>query len=364
MVFRNMNMQNLLDYIENKTLICFGAGQQLLSACVGYSDISFFECIDLIADNDTTKTVFFYNNQKKAVNTIDECLKLASKEPVILITVHDCVDVIDQLECITKLQHSTCFILTFVDSFIDPYKLPKNRAIKEHQIIPKIIHYCWFGGNPIPDSFVKCIDSWKKYCPDYEIVRWDESNYDYKKNEYMYEAYQQKKWGFVPDYARLDIVHEHGGVYMDTDVELIRNIDDLLCDEAFCGFESRNHVNNGSGFGAKAGFLLLQEQIMAYEKANFINSDGSINLKTGPQYQTEHFLKKGLLLNNTLQLVDGMTVYPSDVLSPLSVGTGLLTLSENSYSIHNYAGTWLDTMQYQKKERLLKRFKDIQALFK
>lgn len=89
-------------------------------------------------------------------------------------------------------------------------------------MIPKIIHYCWFGGAEIPEHDKKCIESWKKYCPDYQIIRWDESNYDYKKNPYMKEAYEAKKWGFVPDFARLDIVYEHGGIYLDTDVEIIR----------------------------------------------------------------------------------------------------------------------------------------------
>ena len=94
-------------------------------------------------------------------------------------------------------------------------------------MIPKKIHYCWFGGNPMPEKDKKCIESWKRYCPDYEIIRWDESNYDVSKNRYMKEAYEEKKWGFVPDYARLDIIYNEGGIYLDTDVELVKNLDDL-----------------------------------------------------------------------------------------------------------------------------------------
>ena len=129
-------------------------------------------------------------------------------------------------------------------------------------MIPKIIHYCWFGGNEIPEHDKKCIESWKKYCPDYKIIRWDESNYDYKKNSYMREAYEAKKWGFVPDYARLDIVYEHGGIYLDTDVELVKNIDELLEHKAYMGFEvGGEFVSPGLGFGAEKNFPLFKKMM-------------------------------------------------------------------------------------------------------
>ena len=102
-------------------------------------------------------------------------------------------------------------------------------------MIPKKIHYCWFGGNPLPELAIRCIESWKKYCPDYEIIRWDESNYDVTKNKYMYQAYENKRWGFVPDYARLDIIYNYGGIYLDTDVELLNSLDDLLDQKCFLG---------------------------------------------------------------------------------------------------------------------------------
>ena len=105
-------------------------------------------------------------------------------------------------------------------------------------MIPKIIHYCWFGGAELPEKDRKCIESWKKFCPDYQIIEWNENNYDVTKNTYMYQAYQAKKWGFVPDYARLDIIYQHGGIYLDTDVELVKNLDSLLENDAFMGFVS------------------------------------------------------------------------------------------------------------------------------
>ena len=326
-------------------------------ACEGFADRSFFDRIDLIADNDSEKRVFTFEGLEKPVTSIENCLEMAEKEPLILITVVYCLDVLEQLNNIPDLNHCFFSIYLLAQDFVEPYQLPANRAESEPLKIPKTIHYCWFGGSPIRDDFKEYIETWKKFCPDYEIVRWDESNYDYKKNEYMYEAYKHKKWGFVSDYARLDIIYSCGGVYFDTDVELIRNIDDLLCDAAFYGFAYRGIVANGLGFGAVAGFPLILEQMKIYDKISFLNEDDSLNLKLGPYYQTELMNSKGLVTNNTLQKINGMTVYPSDVLSPLSAMTGILTITDNTYAIHHYAGTWFDNVSHGKRNMLLEKFK-------
>ena len=139
-------------------------------------------------------------------------------------------------------------------------------------MIPKIIHYCWFGGESLPESAIKCINSWKKFCPDYEIIRWDESNYDVTKNVYMKEAYEAKKWGFVPDYARLDIVYNYGGIYMDTDVELLKPLDDLLGCNAYMGVEKPGIVALGLGFGAEKGNSVIGDLLEEYNDKRFINN--------------------------------------------------------------------------------------------
>jgi len=363
MKYRNSSMTELLDLARDKTLICFGAGQQLELACEGFADASFFEKIDLIADNSKEKQVFYFDGREKLVYQINACLKLAEKEPLILVTMLDCMDVIKQLDSIPELDNCNCYIFTFVRDFIDPYKLPVNRVEREPIKIPKIIHYCWFGGKPIREDFKAYIETWKKYCPDYEIVCWNESNYDYKQNDYMYEAHRQKKWGFVPDYARLDIIYRYGGVYMDTDVELVRNIDDLLCDNAFCGFESRHYVANGLGFGAVVGFPIIKEQMKIYDEISFVNSDGSLNLTSGPWYQTRTFRELGLKLNNALQEIQGMKVYPSDVLSPMNLSTGQIVKTDNTYAIHHYSATWFDDIQRKKMEMLRKRLVCLTDIF-
>ena len=220
-------------------------------------------------------------------------------------------------------------------------------------MIPKIIHYCWFGGNSEPKDVKKCIASWKKYLPDYEIKRWDESNYDVHKNQYMSDAYKEKKWAFVSDYCRLDVVYTHGGIYLDTDVEVIRSFDPLLKEKMFCGFESRDpvgfkknvvieySVNLGLGYGAEKGHPFLKEMLDLYSTLNFYNEDGSLNLVACPRYQTMILAKHGLAANNETQRLDGCMVYSPEYFCPLSnVTDRMLFLTENTYSIHHFTVSW------------------------
>ena len=358
-----MNMDNLLNLAKDKTLICFEAGQRLERVCESFADISFFEKIDFIADNNDKKHMFCFEGREKPVFSIENCLWLAKKEPVLLFIDTDCfINIIEQLDAMSELNDCCCFLYSFVRDFIEPYQLPINRAETESLKIPKIIHYCWFGGKPMRDDFKVYIETWKKFCPDYEIVCWDESNYDYKQNEYMYQAYKHGKWGFVPDFARLDIICRFGGVYLDTDVELIKNIDDLLCDEAFCGFEDRDSTNNGSGFGAVAGFPIIKEQLKIYDMLSFVNKDGSFNFTPGPYYQTRKLIEFGLKRNNSLQKINGMKIYPSDVLSPMSFSTRQTNITSNTYSIHHYSMTWKEDLWHINRNLRYQKLKSLKGI--
>ena len=209
-------------------------------------------------------------------------------------------------------------------------------------MIPKIIHYCWFGNSPLPPLAIKCIKSWRKHCPDYEIKEWNETNYDITKNKYMHEAYQNKKWGFVPDYARLDIIYKYGGIYFDTDVEVIKNLDALLQNEAYAGFESEDMVALGLGFAAKKEMSIIKELRDVYETIHFDNQDGTLNLTASPVYQTNILVKNGLITNNTMQIVNDMQIYPTEYFSPLKNELGVFLPKKNTYTIHHYMGSWLD----------------------
>lgn len=212
--------------------------------------------------------------------------------------------------------------------------------------IPKIIHYCWVGGNPKPQSVLYCIESWKRCCPDYEIREWNETNYDFTKNEYMRQAYKAGKWGFVPDYARLDIVYEHGGIYLDTDVEMVRPFDHLLEHTCFFGFEDtgdgENYVNCGHGFGAVPHHEAVKNARDLYEHLTFANDDGSLNLLASPYYTTQSLRQLGLVQENRDQELPGVQVYASDVLCPKNFRTGKVRQTARTVSIHHFTASWVD----------------------
>ena len=218
-------------------------------------------------------------------------------------------------------------------------------------MIPKKIHYCWVGGNPLPKSAKKCIDSWKKYCPDYEIIEWNESNYDFTKNQYMKEAFEAKKWGFVPDYARLDIIYQHGGIYLDTDVEIIKSFDLLVNDKGFAGFEDSQYVALGLGFGAEAGNPVIKALMDSYNDLKFLNEDGLLNMIASPELNTLTLYDLGLKRNGEKQTLNGcFTIYPSDYFCPKSLNDGIIRKTDNTYSIHHFDASWFS--DDKKKEQL------------
>ncbi len=212
--------------------------------------------------------------------------------------------------------------------------------------IPKVIHYCWVGGKPKPNSVQYCIDSWRRVCPDYEIVEWNETNYDFTKNRSMKEAYDAQKWGFVPDYARLDIIYEHGGIYLDTDVELLRPLDSILENEAFAGFENTGDgeyfVNFGQGFGAVAKNDIIKCARDMYDDMSFINSDGTLALLASPHYTTKCLDSFGLIRENRDQKLEKIAIYASDVLCPKCFRTGKIRKSSRTLSIHHFEASWVD----------------------
>ena len=216
-------------------------------------------------------------------------------------------------------------------------------------MIPKKIHYCWFGGNPLPDSAKKCIESWKKFSPDYEIIEWNENNFDVNCCEYVHEAYEAKKWAFVSDVARLTALVTQGGIYMDTDVELIRPLDDLLSLEAFACFEDKNSIATCL-MACQAGQPLFQEIRKLYDSLHFIKPDGSNDQTTNVKRITSCCMQYGLKPNGERQTVKGLTVFPSDYFSPFDFKTGKMHQSSNTYGIHWFDATWYDpASQYGKQ---------------
>ena len=212
-------------------------------------------------------------------------------------------------------------------------------------MIPKIIHYCWFGGKPLPKIAEKCIASWKKYLPGYEIKRWDESNFDVNAIPYTREAYAACKFAFVSDYARFWILYHYGGVYFDTDVEVIRPIDDIINRGGFLGVESNRNgiytVNPGLGFAATQGTAVIGEMMNLYSTFHFINTDGASDLKNIVEITTDYLSSKGLQNTDEIQECCGFTIYPKDYFCPIDYDTRELKITENTRTIHHYAESWV-----------------------
>ena len=203
-------------------------------------------------------------------------------------------------------------------------------------MIPKIIHYCWFGRNPLPKTAEKCIRSWKKCCPDYEIIRWDESNFDVNCNEYCREMYEQEKWAFLTDYVRLRVVYENGGIYLDTDVEVIKPLDDLLHNSAYMGLETTDKVNTGLGFGAERNHWFIGENMIYYEK--WRSSD---SVETCPIITTRLLESKGLIYNHlNVNHLNGVTVYPTEYFCAKNSHTGEVCITKKTYTIHHFDASW------------------------
>lgn len=213
-------------------------------------------------------------------------------------------------------------------------------------MIPKIIHYFWFGGNPLPPYALKCIASWKKYLPEYEIRRWDESNFDVNCNPYVAKAYKARKFAFVSDYARLYILYKYGGIYFDTDVELINNISDIVARGPFFALENQIMHNvkiaPGLAMGADPNMPFIKEILDSYTNEHFIREDGTLNLFTINNRITNKFLALGWKPIDKVQKVRDFTIYSSEFFCPYHARTERMHLTPNSKAIHWYAGSWVD----------------------
>ena len=209
-------------------------------------------------------------------------------------------------------------------------------------MIPKTIHYCWFGGKPLPSIAKKCIKSWRKYMPDFEIKEWNESNYDVRKVSYMQEAYEGKKFAFVSDYARFDIINEYGGIYLDIDVEIIKPLDELLeGNESFSGFENeKGQVNAGLILASQANNLILRETLEMYDQATFLDAERRADLTTVVVRFTNILERHGLLPQNEIQRLDHMTIYPVEYFNPMETDNFQVRITENTYTIHHFNASW------------------------
>jgi len=206
--------------------------------------------------------------------------------------------------------------------------------------IPKIIHYCWFGTKPMPENEAKYVSGWKKILPDYDFKLWNEQNFDVNSTKFTKQVASARKWGFIVDYIRAYAIFNYGGIYLDTDVEVIKSFDDLLDNVCFAGFQEEFRINPGCAFGGEKGCRIALEIMNYYRNYKFIKWNGSLNLTTSSVILSKILKKYGVKPDNKYQKLPEITIYPNDYFSPKLHSTGQTTISENTYSIHHQAVSW------------------------
>lgn len=341
MILEAAGVNEIINKNISSRINLFGAGKGLTDFINLFKDKLSNINLCKIIDNDSRKqgNNIAIDGKLYSVVSVTDFLLEATEKDVIIIDIYNCKDVYEQLNNISKLKNNKLYILNMIYSIESDIELyNKKRHInyeKSTTVIPKKIHYCWFGNNKMSDLNKKCIDSWGKMCPDYEIIQWNENNYDIQKNNYIRDAYMAKKWAFVSDYVRLDVVNREGGVYLDTDVEVVKSLNELLYFNAFCGFQTIGEVAFGLGYGSKPNNPIIKDLIDVYDN---IMWDGGE--KTCPEYQTEVLVKKGLKLNGEYQNLNDIVVLPAIYLAAKSVRTNRIFRAKETFCIHHWEGSW------------------------
>ena len=354
-------LKNLINECD-KRIIMWGTG--LIGRVIApelMANYGILENVECFIDNDSSKwgERVSVHGREIPIFSPKYISKIADRT-VLFINISRFAEVIRQAEAISGTEDMDCYVMPMLLAHNYCRGISEGEAVyvKEPKI-PKKIHYMWLGGKAIPKHIQKCIDSWKAYCPDYEIIEWNESNYDLSKNPYMKEAYEAKAYGFVPDYARLDILHQHGGIYLDTDVELIRNLDPLLFQKCFCCLEKWQDISFGGCSGSIPGHPTIKKFLDAREELRFINPDGTQNRNTCGFYDTQTALKLGYRINGETQTIEEMNVFAYDYFIPYDYMTGQLTKTEHTYSIHWYNGGWMTEEMKLANENVKREYESI-----
>ena len=266
---------------------------------------------------------------------------------VILIAVTGYDEILGQLKADERLSGFEAVPSIYLEALYEDMLLlsvkkpPLNYRKEDKPVIPKLIHAIWFSGDPMPDLYLRCLESWKKYAPDYEIKIWNMETYKPDKCLFFEQAIEHKNWAFASDYARADLLYRYGGIYMDLDVEMLRPIDDLLYNDAYMSFESLDRIECGSGMGSRPGHPIIKEICESYEKRPYLKEDGTWDNSTCPVRYTQVIEKHGLKKDGGFQFVEDVTVYPFEVLTGKSFDTGIIYSSDLSYTVHHHNGSWI-----------------------
>ncbi|MDR0963126.1 MAG: hypothetical protein LBM60_00730 [Clostridium sp.] len=281
----------------------------------------------------TTGGIYSWTFKNRPIPSVSmaDCENMADKIVFVIATPHD-EEAFRHLQSIPAFACCDCYFYFDLRETIPNYRLPERRNDAK-PLNQKNLHCIWIGASPMPRRLKKYIAHWRALCPDYEVHIWNDDTYDITAHPYVKSCYDHKAFSFASDYIRLDVLYRYGGIYLDADVELLRRPDYLLYDSAFFAFETKLYINTGLGFGAAKGHPLIAKLMQSYDNLVFRTKD---ELELCVDVQTPIFARMGLRLDNTLQEIDGVRFYPSDVFNPAGFWKTLPVITPNSISIHHY----------------------------
>lgn len=326
---------------KEKKIVAFGASVFLQVIAMNYEELNLKHIISYIVDNDPNKDGTIYNLQgiDKDVHNVQFLINDNLSNIVLLISSEGyAYEIYKQLESFEELKNVECYCLPMLIAKNEDDNLVHSLDSFEGKI-PKIIHCFWFSGSEKGELEKKCIDSWHKYCPDYEIKEWNSNNYDVTKNAYMFEAYKQKKWAYATDYARLDVVYNYGGFYFDLDLEIIRNIDELLSADFVAGFGPLRDIELAA-FGAKKNCKLVGNMLDRYSDRIFDGNNLALT-EVQPIFMDYLLKENGFVIDGKFQKINNNVLYPRYSFSPRNWFTGEIMDLSKSFGIHHCAGNWI-----------------------
>lgn len=318
------DVKSLEELFEKKQrVVLYGAGAAARLLLQSYYELFPPESVEFLIDGnpglDGTDCVVNEHIRIKVISLKHFCEQWGEKarQFTFLLTPYYSLFFIRQLDQVKELDQAEAYVYPFIAEKLPPGKFRLRETDRPR--IPRVIHYIWIGGTELPEEYKRNIESWRRFCPDYEIVEWNESNYDFGRYRYAREAMENGQYMYATDVARKDILYTYGGVYFDTDVEILKPIDDLLYQEAFIGIDDGGQVNSGSGLGAVKHHELIREMLELYEKEVFVKADGSFNRIYNTFYETRLLIEKGFRMKNAYQKIGSMSCLPREVLMPEGV---------------------------------------------
>lgn len=353
---------------KDKRLVLFGASEYLRLIDRNMQDLALSENAKFIIDNDPRKngTFFRLENGEIPVFSYERLYQEVPENLVILITSSAyAYEIFEQLDCDERLRSAKCYFLLYLiteRSEVDEGLVKDWKHPVQSEAIPRILHCFWFSGEKKTELAQRCLDSWRKACPDYQIMEWNSANYDVQKNKYMRQAYEMRKWAFATDYARLDVINQYGGFYLDLDVELYEDLEPVRYHDFVIGHGHYGEVD-AAVFGAKKGNQILAKLLKIYEDREF-DWDKVRSGEIQPFYLIKIFRELGFALNGKYQEKNGMAIYPKEVFSDRNPYTREIKKGPYALGVHHCDGSWLEKkafIDYEKCRGALGKIRQLYA---